>query len=126
MGQAAALDEMLDAHGVGLSKAIALDISEEEAIRRLSGRFFCAKCGQTYNDEFMPTKVPGVCDVCGGTEFVRRADDRPDAIRTRLALYRKESAPILDFYRERGLLAEINVTDIYKDEVTARIEEAIA
>jgi adenylate kinase len=126
MGQAAALDEMLAAYGARLSKAIALDISEAEAVRRLSGRFFCAKCGQTYNDEFSPPKVPGVCDICGGTEFLRRADDQPAAIRNRLAVYREESAPILGFYRERGLLVEINVTKIQRDEVSAMIDRAIA
>lgn len=126
MGQAAALDEFMAGHEVGLDRAVALDITEDEAVKRLSGRFFCAKCGQTYNDDFSPPKVAGVCDICGGKNFLRRADDQPGAIRNRLAVYRKESAPILDFYRARGILIEINVTDIHRDDVTRRIEEAIA
>ena len=64
-------------------------------IQRIAGRFSCAKCGASYHDEFNRPKTDGVCDVCGATEFTRRADDRPEAVKIRLVAYREQTAPIL-------------------------------
>jgi adenylate kinase len=77
-------------------------------VQRITGRFSCAKCGTGYHDTFKPTKVPGACDACGSTEFVRRKDDNEETVRTRMAEYRAKTAPILPYYEERGLVRRVN------------------
>jgi adenylate kinase len=125
LNQVYALEDMLDEFRIKLSRVVMINISEEETVRRISGRFFCTKCGQNYHDELMPTKNDGVCDICGGTNFARRSDDRPDIVKTRLKEYEAEVAPIVDFYKGRKLLVEIDATGLSIDETTRRIEEAI-
>ena len=77
---------------------IELAVDEDELVKRITGRFSCAKCGAGYHDSFRPTKVAGVCDVCGSTEFKRRPDDNEQTVRTRMAEYRAKTAPILPYY----------------------------
>lgn len=84
------------------------DVSVEEIIRRISGRFTCAKCGAGYHKFYNKTQVEGVCDKCGSTEFVFREDDNEDAVKIRLNVYNSTTAPLVDFYRKRQMLAEIN------------------
>src|SRR3546814_3616358 len=99
--------------------------SDLALVERVSGRFACARCGAGYHDRFQPPKRPGICDVCGSTEFKRRADDNAETVRARLAAYREQTAPILPYYREQGLLAEIDgMADI--DDVTRQIERVLA
>src|SRR6202158_2005335 len=74
----------------------------------VAGRFACSKCGAGYHDTFKQTKTAGVCDRCGSTEFVRRPDDRAEAVAVRLEAYRKQTAPILPYYRARGLLRTVD------------------
>ncbi|MDR2098403.1 MAG: nucleoside monophosphate kinase [Rickettsiales bacterium] len=125
INQVYALEDMLDSFRIKLSKVVLIDISEEETIRRISGRFSCSTCGQHYHDSLMPTKVRGVCDVCGGTKFKRRTDDKPEIVKNRLKLYEAEAAPIIGFYRERGLLVEIDATGLSVHETSQKIGEAI-
>ena len=75
---------------------------------RITGRFTCAKCGAGYHDTFRPTKVEGVCDVCGSTEFKRRPDDNEQTVRTRMEEYRAKTAPILPFYEQKGLVRRVD------------------
>ena len=82
---------------------IELAVDEDELVKRITGRFSCARCGTGYHDQFKQPKVPGVCDACGSTEFKRRPDDNEETVRTRLAEYRTKTAPILPYYKERGL-----------------------
>ena len=84
-----------------------LDASEDVVIERLSGRRVCRKCGAIYHIKNHPPKVEGVCDICGG-ELYQRDDDREETIRMRLRVYREQTAPLIDFYREKGLLVEID------------------
>jgi adenylate kinase len=122
--QAEALDRMLAARGLELDAVILIEDDEAALIDRLSGRFTCAKCGASYHDRYARPKVEGKCDLCGGTEFVRRADDRPEAVATRFAAYRNQTAPILPYYRDRGILFTVNgMTDI--DDVTRQIEAVL-
>lgn len=106
--QAEALDLLLAERGRSLDHVIELAVDEEALVQRITGRFTCAKCGVGYHDSFRPTEVPGVCDVCGSTEFKRRPDDNEQTVRTRLEEYRAKTAPILPYYEERGLVRRVN------------------
>jgi adenylate kinase len=122
--QAEALDRMLEAHGRRLDHVILMEVDEAELIRRLSGRFTCAKCGASYHDHFNRPRAEGECDICGPTEFARRADDRPEAVQTRLEAYRNQTAPILPYYRARGILRTVDgMAEI--DDVTRQIEAVL-
>jgi len=96
--QAAALDVLLEAHGKPLDAVIEMRVSDAELVERIAGRFTCVRCGSLYNDTLKPTAKPGVCDVCGSTEFVRRADDNRDVVTQRLDAYNRQTAPLLPHY----------------------------
>ena len=119
--QAKALDQMLREKGLKLDHVIEMTVDEPALIERIAGRFSCAKCGASYHDSFNPPKTAGVCDVCGSTEFARRADDKPEAVKIRLDAYRRQTAPILPYYRAEGILRSVDgMADI--DEVSRQIE----
>jgi adenylate kinase len=119
--QAEALDRMLEKKGLKLDHVIEMKVDDAALVERITGRYTCAKCGQGYHDKFQTPKVDGVCDVCGSTEFTRRADDNAETVSTRLAAYHKQTAPILPYYRERGVLETVDgMADI--DVVTEQIE----
>ena len=123
--QAAALDEMLKGKNAELDAVIELVVDEDALIERISGRFSCAKCGAGYHEKFKRPKVDGVCDVCGSTEFVRRKDDNAATVAARLKAYRSQTAPILPYYKERGLLRQVDgMADV--DDVTRQIEAILA
>jgi adenylate kinase len=106
--QAEALDLLLGERGRRLDYVIELAVDEDELVKRVVGRFSCARCGAGYHDSFRPTKVAGVCDVCGSTEFKRRKDDNEQTVRTRMAEYRAKTQPILPYYETRGLVRRVN------------------
>jgi adenylate kinase len=119
--QAEALDLLLSERGRTLDHVIELLVDEEALVERITGRFSCAKCGTGYHDRFKPTAVPGVCDACGSTEFIRRPDDNEQTVRTRMAEYRAKTQPILPYYRERGLVRSVDgMAGV--DEVAAAID----
>ncbi len=113
--QAQALDEMLAQRGLRLDHVIEIEVDEGALVDRLAGRFSCQRCGASYNERDNLPKVSGVCDACGACEFVCRADDRPETVKARLNVYHRQTAPILPYYRDRGILrcvdgmAEIDV-----------------
>jgi adenylate kinase len=106
--QAEALDLLLTERGRRLDHVIELAVDEDELVKRIVGRFSCAKCGTGYHDTFRPTKVEGVCDVCGSTEFRRRKDDNEETVRTRMAEYHAKTQPILPYYEAKGLVRRVN------------------
>ena len=106
--QAEAPDILLGERGRRLDHVIELAVNENELVKRITGRFTCARCGTGYHDTFRPTKVPGVCDVCGSTEFKRRPDDNEATVRTRMAEYRAKTEPILPYYEAKGLIRRVN------------------
>jgi adenylate kinase len=123
--QAEALDRMLAAKGLQLQAVIEMKVDEEVLVDRITGRYTCARCGAGYHDRYQKPKVAGVCDNCGGTEFKRRADDTEETVRTRLAAYHAQTAPILPYYRGRGVLQAVDgMASI--DEVTRQIEGVLA
>ena len=102
--QAAALDKMLASRGQKLHAVIEMKADDEELVARIAGRFTCKTCGKGYHDTFAPTKTEGTCDSCGGHVFVRRPDDNEKTVRDRLTVYNKQTAPLVDYYRETGKL----------------------
>ena len=105
--EAEALEILLGERGRKLDYVIELAVDEDELVKRITGRFTCAKCGAGYHDNFRPTKVEGVCDACGSTEFKRRPDDNEETVRTRMEEYRAKTAPILPFYEAKGLVRQV-------------------
>ncbi|HAI21844.1 MAG TPA: adenylate kinase [Clostridiales bacterium UBA8153] len=107
LAQAGALQTMLEELGLPFAGAISIEVPEEELVRRSVGRRVCRQCGAIYHLETHPPAVSGVCDVCGG-EVALRADDREDVAKTRLEVYGKATAVLLDYYRRRGELRTVD------------------
>jgi adenylate kinase len=108
--QAEALEQFLAKRGEAVTAVIALDVPESYIVERVTGRFSCAGCGAGYHRVYRPTAVAGVCDQCGGKEFVVRPDDQQEVVEKRLAVYADQTAALLPFYEQRGLLSRINGT----------------
>jgi adenylate kinase len=122
--QAEALDAMLAERGQSLDHVILMKVDEAALVDRLSGRFSCGNCGASYHERYHRPRVDGVCDVCGSTNLVHRPDDRPEAVKTRFEAYRNQTAPILPYYRARGILRCVDgMADI--DAVTQQIEQIL-
>jgi adenylate kinase len=109
VAQAEALDGVLGRYGLGLTAAVLVSVDDEEIVRRIGGRWSCPKpgCQATYHALSKPPRVAGVCDLCG-TALVQRVDDRPETVRTRLAVYHRETAEVAPYYRAKGLLHEVS------------------
>lgn len=99
--------EALEQAGVSFDAVVSLEISDDEIVRRMSGRRVCATCGAPYHVQNLPPKKEGVCDTCGG-ELEFRKDDKPEVVKSRLEVYHKETEPLKDFYATRDLLKTVN------------------
>jgi adenylate kinase len=121
--QAETLDEILAGLGVGVDVVLELVVDDEEVIRRLSGRRTCRNCGHIWHVDFDPPKQEGSCDDCGGRLF-QRDDDKPDTVRHRLEVYAEQTAPLIAFYAEKGVLVGIDATGPV-DDVTERAIAAL-
>ncbi len=107
--QAEALDKMLGSLGMSLSAALSVDVPFDDLMKRLTGRRTCKACGQMYNVYFNPSKKEGTCDKCGGALF-QRDDDKEETIKKRLEVYNAQTAPLIDYYRKKGILGSVNGT----------------
>jgi len=105
--QAEALSRLLKDLGQSLDTVVYFDVSEPELLRRLTGRLVCRACGHSYHLTFNPPKRAGVCDACGG-ELYQRDDDGEATVRNRLEVYRRQTAPLLDYYRQRNILTTVS------------------
>jgi adenylate kinase len=121
--QAETLDEILSGFDVDLDVVLELVVDDEEVIRRLSGRRTCRSCGHIWHVDFDPPIREGVCDDCGGQLF-QRDDDKPDTVRHRLEVYAEQTAPLIAFYAEKGVLVGIDATGPV-DDVTERAIAAL-
>jgi adenylate kinase len=121
--QADALDKLLASKGQKLNAVIEMKVNDEALVKRIVGRYTCAKCGQGYHEEFAKPKQAGICDVCGSTEFTRRADDNEKTVRDRLHVYNTQTAPLVAYYQKMGNLHVIDgMADIA---VVTRAMEAV-
>jgi adenylate kinase len=107
IAQAEALGQLLDELGTDLAAVPYIKVAEDVLLARLAGRRTCRACGAMYHDLFSPPKEPGVCDKCGG-ELYQRPDDTPETQKHRIKVYFEQTAPLIDYYREKGLLVEVN------------------
>ena len=123
VAQAEELNKMLDEIGAPLSVVLDLDVDFDEVVKRLSGRRTCKKCGHVWHLEYDPPAVKGVCDKCGG-ELYQRDDDYPETVRHRLDVYREQTEPLIDFYRDAGQLVAIDALGHVED-VTERAIAAL-
>lgn len=123
--QAEALDTYLGERGVSLDAVLDLEVPESEVIKRIAGRRTCRQdSSHTFHVEYKPPKAPGVCDVCGG-ELYQREDDSEDTVRKRLEVYHRETEPIIDYYKAKGLVVTISALGKVS-EVTQRAMDALA
>jgi len=108
VAQAEALDVMLADEGRKLNYVIELKVDDQKLVERITGRFSCAKCGAGYHDSFKRLKQAGACDECGDHEFTRREDDKAETVIKRLSAYHVQTAPLLPYYRQRGVLYSVD------------------
>jgi adenylate kinase len=99
---------MLKNSGKSLDAVIEMQVDDKALVKRIAGRFACAKCGEGYNKELKPLKEPGICDKCGGNEFKFRDDDREETVVARLKVYYEQTAPLIPYYKEKGVLFSVD------------------
>jgi adenylate kinase len=107
ISQAQFVDRLLEAKGEGLPLVLDIEVTEDLLLKRLTGRRTCSVCGEIYNIYFNPPKVEGICDHDGG-KLLQRADDNETTIRQRLEAYHKQTSPLIEYYRGRGVLLALD------------------
>lgn len=113
--------EVIEAEGIEIDCVLALEVSDEDIIRRMSGRRVCAGCGATFHVSTRPPKEEGRCDECGG-ELTVRSDDAPETVRARLAQYHAETEPLKDFYAKRGKLRSVEGCSTIEETTSAIVK----
>lgn len=108
IAQAEGLDKLLNDKGIKLDKVIEVAVPDAKLMERITGRFTCSNCGEGYHDKFKHPKRPDTCDVCGGKNFTRRADDKAETVGARLKAYHDQTAPLMPYYKAKGALEVID------------------
>ena len=122
--QAEGLDSLLSKKSRAINFVIKIEVNEDTIIDRIVGRFSCDNCGTNYHDSLNQPKKKGVCDICSGTKFVRRKDDKLDVIKNRFITYNRDTGPLTPYYEDKGLLYNINgMQDI--DKVFEQIKKVV-
>lgn len=112
--QAECLSETLAKMGTDIDYAINVEVPDENIVNRMSGRRACVSCGATYHIVHIPTKVEGICDRCG-SELILRDDDKPETVKNRLSVYHEQTQPLIDYYKGKDILVEVDGTQDMKD-----------
>ena len=123
--QAEALDAMLAEVGRGITHVVLIDVPAEELVQRIAGRRSCGTCGKIYNVAFDPPKAEGVCDLDGG-ELVQRADDNEETVRNRIVVYEQQTAPLVGYYTDKGVLDSAFGGGKRPDEVYEQVHQILA
>ncbi len=124
VAQAEALDELLKNKGLQVDVVIEMKVDDESLVDRIAGRYTCAQCNQGYHDTNLKPQQAGVCDSCGSTNFNRRSDDNRETVIERLATYHAQTAPLLPFYEQKGVLRTVDgMADI--DDVSVQINDVL-
>lgn len=113
--QAEALDHLLARTGQKINAAISLEVEDEAMVERISGRHTCVQCGEGYHITLKRPKIEGICDICGGTKFKRRADDTAETVRSRLQAYHAQTSQLIAFYGDRGCLSSVRAMGAIED-----------
>ena len=118
--QAKALTEKLHAEGAAIDCALDIEVSDEEIVTRVSGRRICPKCGAGYHILYMKPEIDDICDICGEALTIRK-DDKPETVLKRLQVYHEETEPLISYYREEGILREVDgsqdIEKVFEDAV---------
>lgn len=128
-GQAEALDALLADQGLQIDAAVSMEVDDAAMVTRVSGRYTCAGCGEGYHDEFKQPAEEGVCDKCGSTSFKRRADDNAETVGARLTAYHAQTAPLIAYYADRGVLRSVDgmsAIDTIAAQLGSIVEQAMA
>ena len=116
--QAESLDKALAAIGEKMDYAIDVEVPDENIVKRMGGRRACVGCGATYHLVYAPTKKEGICDACGG-DLILRDDDKPETVQKRLGVYHEQTQPLIDYYKNQGILREVDgsvdMEDVFKE-----------
>ena len=119
--QARALTEKLDMEGERIDFALDIEVTDEEIVSRVSGRRICPKCGAGFHTLYNKPQIDGICDICGA-ELKMRDDDRPETVLKRLEVYHAETEPLIEYYREKGILREVdgsqNIEKVFEDSLS--------
>jgi adenylate kinase len=108
IGQAEALDTLLRSRGEAVDRVVVIEVDDDALVARITGRFTCASCGEGYHELFKTPKVEGVCDVCGGAKFSRRADDTEEVVRKRLKAYHAQTEPLIGYYKAQDKVSAVD------------------
>lgn len=112
--QAEALDEVLSGLSTPLDHVVNIFVSEREIIERISGRRICQKCGKSYHVKYNPPAAEGVCDVCS-SKVIQRDDDKEDTVISRIDTYHRQTEPLIDYYKKKGILLTVEGRDLIED-----------
>lgn len=123
LDQAKAFEEMTDGTDLAVDVILAMDVPTDVLTRRITGRRTCKDCGEIYNIYSKPTKVEGVCDLCGG-ELTQRKDDNEESLKVRLDEYSNNTEPVIDYYEKKNMVSHINA-DASMDEIWSSVKEAL-
>ena len=121
--QAEALTALMEDMKIALDKVISLNVPDELIVGRVTGRRVCSECGASFHVEFNPSKVDNICDYCSG-ELITRKDDNAETVKSRLKAYHEQTAPLISYYTDMGIMVELDGTKDVK-EVTADMFEAL-